>query len=138
MGGSASSVVSAVVNPYAYVAGKVASKATGQDIKLEPAGIVTNQLIDKPKEMKDEISKQIKEQEDAARRAEEEYKKEQTDAKKQARDIALQNLQRTQARLRSQQPSQKGGYSGTILTSPLGVSGGDTNAGTSQKTLLGY
>jgi hypothetical protein len=136
MGGSSSDVVGAVANPIGYIAGKGGGAATGVD-NLDPAALAKDQLIDKPKQAKDDIEKQIKQQEEEARKAEEEYQKEQSDAKKQARDTALQNLQRTQARLRSLPSSQKGGYSGTILTSPLGVSS-DQSTTPGQKTLLGY
>lgn len=93
------------------------------------------ELYDKPKQMQSEMERELREQEEAARRAEEDYKREQTEDKKRQRDAALQNLERTQARLRSLQPKQKGGYSGTILTSPLGISTAPETTG--PKTLLG-
>lgn len=127
------SLVSAAIDPVGFVA----SKTTGQDIKLNPISVGYDQGVTKPKEMKEDIEKQIKQQEEEARKAEEEYKNEQSDAKKKARDLALQNLQRSQARLQSLQPTQKGGYSGTVLTSPLGINSDSSNT-PGQKTLLGY
>ncbi len=131
--GGGGGVVNAIVDPIGSAVGAI----TGDKVNLNPLTIGKDQLYDKPKEMQKNIENEIKQQEEAARRAEEEYQKEKTDEKKRLRDIALQNLQRSQAQLKSQGPTKKGGYSGTVLTSPLGVAG-DTSASTGQKTLLGY
>lgn len=132
MGGS--SIVKTVLDPV----GTILSKTTGDDINLNPALIGKKELYDKPRKAAGDIEEQIRQQEEAAKKAEDEYKREQTEEKKRLRDLALQNLQRTQAQFKQTQGTgQKGGYSGTILTSPLGVSGNNT-ASSGQKTLLGY
>ena len=138
MGGSSSNLISSVTNPIGYVQDELIEKAGGgKDFTTNPTGTATKELVEKPKAMQKEIEREIQAQEEAARKAEEEYQKDQSAAKKEARDVALRNLERSQARLKSQQPTQKGGYGGTILTSPLGLSGSDTNGNAAQKTLLG-
>ncbi len=111
--------------------------ATGHDIKLNAGNIAYDKYVVQPGKDKENIEQQIKQQEEEARKAEEEYKQEQSEEKKRKRDLAFQNLQRMQAQYKSQRGGgQKGGYSGTILTSPLGVSG-NPSAAAGQKTLLG-
>ena len=129
MGGSASSVVSAALDPV----GTVASAVTGQDIKLSPYTIGKNELYDKPKQALKDAEDEANRQQDEYNRSLKAFEDNATEDNKKARDLALQNLQRAQARLRGfRQSSNKGG---TLLTSPLGVAN-DVISNT--KTLLGF
>lgn len=131
MGGG--SITKVAKDPLALVTGGLApsiASVTGT------ANTLKGEFYDKPKDAAKDIEREIQQQEAEVRRTEDEYKREQTAEKKKQRDLALQNLQRSQARLKAGGQAG-GGYGGTVLTSPLGVAG-NTNPATVQKTLLGY
>lgn len=133
--GGGGSVVNKVANFAVDPIGSAASAFTGDKIKTTIPAVGYNELVKKPRDAKNAILDDIRGQEEAAKKAEQEYQREQSEEKKRQRDLALQNLQRSQARLKSR-PRSAQGYGGTILTSPLGVAGGNDGQQT-QRTLLG-
>lgn len=127
--GGGGDVVKAVTDPI----GTVASAVTGDNINLSPISIGKRELYDKPKQMLKDAEDEANRQQDEYNRSLKAFEQNNSEDNKKARDLALQNLQRAQARLRGfRQSSNKGG---TLLTSPLGIAS-DVIANT--KTLLGF
>lgn len=127
--GGGGDIVKAVVDPI----GTVASAVTGDDVNLSPISIGKKELYDKPKKLMKEAEDEAKRQQDEYDRSLKAFEQDSSDNNKKNRDLALQNLQRAQARLRSYRSG--GNKGGTLLTSPLGVVN-DVISNT--KTLLGF